>query len=186
MIAAASPDHLFWITSRAAGTAALLFSSVSVGLGLAMAMKLFKGRAPDLRISHEALSLATLVALGVHVVSLLGDAYMHPSVADLTVPFVSGYKAPWMSVGIVAGWAMLILGLSFYARRRIGQRRWRAMHRFTSVAWLASIAHALGAGTDAGMTWFVVGLGVVGLPAAVLLAVRWLGDAEAPRRAVAR
>jgi hypothetical protein len=60
------------------------------------------------------------------------------------------------------------------------------MHRFTSVAWLASIAHALGAGTDAGMTWFVVGLGVVGLPAAVMLAVRWLGDAEAPRRAVAR
>ena len=29
MLAAAVPDHLFWITSRAAGTAALLLSSLA-------------------------------------------------------------------------------------------------------------------------------------------------------------
>jgi hypothetical protein len=36
MLAAAVNDHLFWITSRAAGTLALLFSSVAVGVGLSM------------------------------------------------------------------------------------------------------------------------------------------------------
>jgi sulfoxide reductase heme-binding subunit YedZ len=174
MVATATQDHLFWITSRAAGTAALLFSSVAVGLGLAMAMKLLKGRGPDLRVLHEALSLATIVALVVHVVSLLGDGYLNPSVGDLVIPFVSGYKEPWMSIGILSGWAMLVLGLSFYARRRIGQRRWRALHRFTSVAWIAAVAHSLGQGTDAGLTWFVVALGLVGLPALALLATRWL------------
>jgi sulfoxide reductase heme-binding subunit YedZ len=184
--AVATEDHLFWIASRAAGTAALLFSSVAVGLGLTMSMRLLKGRGLDLRITHEALSLATLLALVVHVVSLLGDTYVNPSVADLTIPFVSGYTEPWMSIGIVAGWTLPILGLSFYVRDRIGQKRWRTLHRFTSVAWLAAVVHSLGEGTDAGLTWFVVALGVVGLPALVLLTVRWLGSPATPERSVAR
>jgi sulfoxide reductase heme-binding subunit YedZ len=175
-------DHLFWIASRAAGTAALLFSSLAVGVGLTMALKLVRGRGVDLRVTHEALSLATLIAVVVHVASLLGDGFLHPSVADLTVPFVSGYKEPWMSIGIIAGWALVVLGLSYYARRRIGAARWRKLHRFTSVAWIAAIAHALGEGTDAGLTWFVVAIGVTGLPAAALLALRVSGRRPATRR----
>ena len=68
MLATTLNDHLFWITSRAAGTLALLFSSVAVGVGLSMGGKLIKGRGPDLRATHEALSMATIVALVVHAV----------------------------------------------------------------------------------------------------------------------
>ena len=67
MLAAAVTEHLFWITSRAAGTAALLLSSLAVCVGLLFGGKLVKGR-PDLRHLHEALSLATIVALVVHAV----------------------------------------------------------------------------------------------------------------------
>ncbi|MEA2294994.1 MAG: hypothetical protein QOE86_2633 [Solirubrobacteraceae bacterium] len=87
-----------------------------------------------------------------------------------------------MSIGIIAGWALVVLGLSYYARRRIGAARWRKLHRFTSVAWIAAIAHALGEGTDAGLTWFVVAIGVTGLPAAALLALRVSGRRPATRR----
>ena len=174
MNTAITQDHLFWITSRAAGTAALLFSSAAVGFGLTMALKLFRGKGPDLRVTHEALSLATMVAIVIHAVSLLGDSFLKPSVADIAIPFVSGYKEPWMSIGILAGWAMLILGLSYYARQRIGMQRWRKLHRFTSLAWIAGIAHSLGEGTDAGLVWFVVSMGVVALPAACLLVYRWV------------
>ncbi|MEA2154289.1 MAG: hypothetical protein QOE11_429, partial [Solirubrobacteraceae bacterium] len=38
-------DHFFWITSRAAGIAALLLASAAVGLGLALSGRLAKGRA---------------------------------------------------------------------------------------------------------------------------------------------
>jgi sulfoxide reductase heme-binding subunit YedZ len=178
MTAAATQSHLFWITSRAAGTAALLFSSMAVGLGLSMSMKLVRGRALDLRVAHEALSLATMLALVVHVVSLLGDGFLAPSVADLTIPFASAYKEPWMSIGIVSGWAILLLGLSFYARKRIGQARWRRLHRLTSVAWLLAVAHALGEGTDAGVIWFTVSLGAIGLPVLALLVLRVMGGPE--------
>jgi sulfoxide reductase heme-binding subunit YedZ len=181
MTVAATGTHLFWITSRAAGTAALLLSSLAVCVGLLMGGRLLKGRGPDLRVTHEALSLATLGALVVHATSLLGDSFMHPSLADVTVPFASGYETGWTTVGIVAGWGMVVLGLSYYARRWIGQRRWRTLHRFTALAWVLGLAHSLGEGTDAGQTWFVAMTALVAIPAIVLLLVRTLGS---PRRAV--
>ena len=70
-------DHFFWITSRAAGTAALLLSSAAVCVGLAMGGRLVRGR--DLSATHEALSLATIAALGVHALSLLGDGFRWPT-----------------------------------------------------------------------------------------------------------
>jgi sulfoxide reductase heme-binding subunit YedZ len=176
---ALAQDHVFWIVSRAAGTAALLFSSAAVGLGLTMALRVFKGKGPDLRVTHEALSLASMVAIVIHAVSLLGDQFLRPTVADIVVPFVSGYREPWMSIGILSGWAMLILGLSYYVRNRVGVRRWRRLHRLTSLAWIAGVAHSLGEGTDAGLVWFVVCTGIVALPAAGLLAYRML-PAPAP------
>ena len=60
--------HLLWIVSRAAGIVALLLSSAAVGVGLTMGGRMVKGRGIDLRAAHEALSLATLVAIGVHAV----------------------------------------------------------------------------------------------------------------------
>ena len=41
----------------------------------------------------------------------------------------------------------------FYARRRIGARRWRTLHRATVVVYALGLVHALGAGTDAGDAW---------------------------------
>ena len=175
MLAAAINDHLFWITSRAAGTLALLFSSVGVGAGLLMGGKLLKGRGPDLRTAHEALSIATIVAIVVHAVALLGDSFLSPSLADITIPFASSYMTLWTTFGIVAGWLMIILGLSYYARGRIGQQRWRTLHRFTALAWILGVVHSLGEGTDAGQAWFLVATGVVVLPAAALLMARLSG-----------
>jgi sulfoxide reductase heme-binding subunit YedZ len=185
MLAAAVTDHLFWITSRAAGTAALLLSSLAVCVGLLFGGRLVKGR-PDLRHLHEALSLATIVALVVHAVALLGDSYLHPGVADIAIPFVSGYMGLWTTVGIVAGWGMIALGLSYYVKDRIGQQRWKKLHRFTALAWLAGLAHSFGEGTDAGETWFVVASAIVVLPAIGLLIVRHLGTPSSATHRPAR
>jgi sulfoxide reductase heme-binding subunit YedZ len=182
MPVAAVTDHLFWITSRAAGTAALLLSSVAVCVGLLFGGKLVKGR-PDLRHLHEALSLATIVALVVHAVALLGDTFMSPSVADISIPFVSAYQRGWTTLGIVAGWALVALGLSYYVRDRIGRQRWKKLHRFTALAWVAGVVHSLGEGTDAGATWFLAATAIVVVPAVVLLVVRHLGAAGPGRPA---
>jgi methionine sulfoxide reductase heme-binding subunit len=166
--------HLFWITSRAAGTLALVTASLAVCAGLLMSTRLLKGRGPDLRVAHEVLSLTTIVAIAVHGLVLLGDQFLHPSLADMTIPFVSGYRTLWTSLGIIAGWALAFLGLSYYARKHIGVRRWRMLHRLTALAWLLGLAHSLGEGTDAGQTWFLAMIGIVAVPALMLLAARLL------------
>jgi methionine sulfoxide reductase heme-binding subunit len=175
--------HLLWITSRAAGFAALVLASLAVSLGLLMSTKLLKGKALELRATHEILSLSTIVAIVVHAVSLLGDKYLHPSVADIAIPFVSNYKSAWMTIGIVSGWSMILLGLSYYARRSIGAARWRKLHRFTALAWLGGLVHSLGMGTDAGQIWFLAMIAIVAIPAMALLMIRLAGsEATAPAR----
>jgi sulfoxide reductase heme-binding subunit YedZ len=164
--------HLFWITSRAAGFAALVLASLAVSLGLLMSTKLLKGRTSELRSAHDTLALATIVAIVVHGVALLGDQFLHPTIFDISIPFVSGYKTLWTSLGIVGGWGLILLGLSYYARRWVGAVRWRKLHRFTALAWLAGLAHALGEGTDAGQLWFLAMIALVAIPALGLLVTR--------------
>ncbi len=172
-MATAVAPHIYWIISRAAGSAALVLASLSVCVGLSMGGRFLKRRGPDLRVTHEALSLATIAALLVHGLSLLGDAYLHPSILDVSVPFVSDYRAPWMAMGLVGGWAMILLGLSYYFRGKIGPARWRVLHRFTALAWLFGLAHSLGEGSDAGEAWFLIMVAVVTVPVLALMVVRW-------------
>jgi sulfoxide reductase heme-binding subunit YedZ len=164
--------HLFWIASRASGTVALLLSSAAVALGLMQGMRLLPRAGRDLRPLHEALSLATMAAIAVHGATLLGDSFLSPSLADLTIPFVSSYQRGWTTLGIVAGWGLIALGLSYYHRARIGVARWRRLHRFTALFWLVGLAHSLGEGTDAGAAWFLLAVAIAVAPPLVLLLVR--------------
>ena len=172
MSATTTSTHLFWIISRGAGTTALILASVSVCFGLAMAGKLLKRAGPDRLPIHEVLSLSTMIAIAVHGLSLIGDTYLHPSLIDVTVPFAVGYRTLATSVGILAGWGLIFLGLSFYLRDRIGRRRWKLIHRFTLVVWVAGVVHAFTAGTDAGQAWFIALIALTCAPAVVLLARR--------------
>ena len=180
-MATAIGTHLFWITSRAAGTVALLTSSAAVCAGLLMSGRLGRVRIPDLRVVHEMLSLTTIAAIVLHGAALLGDTYLRPSIADVTIPFASSYKTLWTTTGIVAGWGVVLLGLSFYARARIGIEGWRVLHRFTALAWLLGVIHSLGEGTDAGQTWFLTMTLIAVAPAIAMLAVRWLGAPRTPQ-----
>lgn len=169
--------HLFWITSRAAGTTALLLASASVCLGLTMSSRTPRSSRRDLRTVHEWLSLATLALVGLHGVALLGDSYLNPGLSGIAVPFASAYRPLWTGLGIVAGYGLAALGLSYYLRNQIGAARWKRLHRFTALFWIAAIVHTLGAGTDAKQTWFLILAGALTLPALALLALRLLSRA---------
>ncbi|MFN8159464.1 MAG: ferric reductase-like transmembrane domain-containing protein [Solirubrobacterales bacterium] len=170
--------HLLWITSRAAGSAALVCASISVAIGLTISRRA-AGDRMTLKAAHESLSLATLVLVGIHGAALLGDSYLRPGVAGVLVPFATPYRPAWTAAGIVSGYGLSLLGLTYYLRGRVGPNRWKSAHRFVSVFWALGIAHTAGAGTDAGQVWFLVGMGCAVLPAAVLLAGRLARSAPA-------
>lgn len=169
--------HLFWITSRAAGITALLLASASVTLGLMVSSGRRGESRRDLRTVHEWLSLATLALVGLHGVALLGDSYLRPGLSGVAIPFASPYRPFWTGLGIIAGYGLAALGLSYYLRNRIGAARWKRLHRLTALFWLAAIAHTLGAGSDTGQVWFLALVGALVIPAASLLGLRLLSRA---------
>ena len=148
-------QHVWWLVSRASGVVALGLVTLSVVLGLTMAGKLSRrpGIGRTLSAVHEQTAVTGLVAIAVHGLSLLGDPWLNPGPAGISVPFLMAYKTVWVGLGVSAGWLAALLGLSFYVRRRIGPRLWRRAHRATIVVYALGVAHTLGAGTDAASPW---------------------------------
>jgi len=177
--------HVWWLVSRSAGIVALLLVAASVLIGLTLAAGL--GGPPRRRRAlvalHEQAAVTGLAAIGLHGVTLLGDAWLKPGIAGIAIPFAIDYRPAFTASGIVAGYLAAILGLSFYARRRIGGRRWRKLHRATPVVYVLALIHTLGAGSDAGTPWLRATLLATAVPAAALLAARLAKRKPAPRGA---
>jgi sulfoxide reductase heme-binding subunit YedZ len=168
---------LWWLVSRASGVVALVLISLSVVMGLAMAVKLL--RRPGLKRTivrlHEHVALVALVAIAVHGLALLGDGWLKPGLGGITVPFELAYRPALTGLGIIAGYLALLLGPSFYLRRRLGARRWRKLHRATVLIWVLSAVHAIGAGSDGATVWLRAVVLAPVMPIAYLLALRLLG-----------
>ena len=165
-------DYAWWLSSRAAGVVAFALIALSVLLGLAMANRLVRGK--SVVKLHEHLALAGLVAIAVHGITLLGDAWLKPSIADIAVPFASDVKPLWVGIGVIGGYLAALLGLTFYARKRIGMKLWRKAHRATILVYVLSVAHTLGAGTDAKEPWLQLFMLGTGAPILFLFTMRVL------------
>ncbi|HEY8304355.1 MAG TPA: ferric reductase-like transmembrane domain-containing protein [Solirubrobacteraceae bacterium] len=150
MSQAAPANYIWWLMSRSAGMVALLLVTASVLLGLSMAARVVPPRRKkDAVRLHEHLALLGLAAISAHGLLLLGDTWLRPGWRGIALPFAMSYRPLWTGMGIVGGYLAAVLGLSFYARKRIGARLWRRMHRLTVVVYALGLAHALGSGTDA-------------------------------------
>ncbi len=180
------PDPMefgWWLASRAAGVVALLCIAVSVGIGLAMAGRVSRrpGLARTLLSLHQQTALVGLVAIAVHGITLLGDAFLSPSIGDIVIPFTSRHEPLWTGLGVTGGWLAAILGLSYWVRDRIGARLWRKLHRATVLVYVLAVAHTLGAGTDASEPWMRVLLIATTVPIVFLFVMRVLTPASGPR-----
>jgi methionine sulfoxide reductase heme-binding subunit len=165
---AVGPTHYFWwLVSRASGIVAVTLVSIAVLIGLAMAAKLVPPRRKRGAVAlHEQVAMTALLAIAVHGGSLLGDGWLRPGVAGITIPFLLHYRPAFTGAGIIAGYLAVLLGPTFYLRRRIGARMWRRLHRVTPVIWALAAVHTLGAGSDAESLWL---RGVVLLPVAPMV-----------------
>jgi methionine sulfoxide reductase heme-binding subunit len=179
------PTHqIFWFASRAFGIVAVVMLGVSVTIGLAMSGRLMRrpGLPAKLRRFHEASTLVTLGLIVAHGGLLLFDSYLRPGITGVTLPFAMSYRPGFTGLGIIAGWLAAILGLSFYARRWIGARTWRKLHRLTIVVYVLALVHVVGAGTSAHNPWMVAMLTALTTPIVFAFTYRVLPRPPAPRR----
>jgi sulfoxide reductase heme-binding subunit YedZ len=146
-------------------------------LGLAMATRLVPAR--DLRVLHERVALLALGAVAAHGL-LLPDTWLQPKLSEVLIPFTTGYRPLWTGLGILAAYGAVGLSLTYYARRRLGHRRWRNAHRFIPIAWALAAAHVIGAGTDVVSLWLQVILAATIAAIVVLIVQRGLAGRTQP------
>jgi sulfoxide reductase heme-binding subunit YedZ len=168
-------NYPWWLASRSAGIVAFVLITAAVLLGLFMAGNVYRrpGLKGRLVKVHEQIALTALVAIGAHGVLLLGDAWLQPGITGISIPFTIAYRPLWVGLGIIAGYLALLLGPTYYLRRRIGAKRWRLVHRATVVVFALAVAHSLGSGTDGASLWMRTMAITSVVAVAVLLVLRY-------------
>lgn len=172
-MSSAAGTQLYWFVGRGSGIVAELLLTAIVVLGIALSRRWHAAGWPRLVVHelHRWVTLTFYFFLGVHVLMMLLDPYVGFTVADVTIPFVSGYRTLWLGLGIVAGELAVASGASVLVRDRIGYRAWHLLHGLAYPIFVMSLLHALGTGTDTRTLW--AGLLYGGSAALVLAATAW-------------
>jgi predicted ferric reductase len=147
---------LYWYLAR--GTAfialTLLWASMMLGIGLSTKMARAWPGTPAAFAVHEYVTLLGLVFSIVHALVLLGDAYINFSLNQVLVPFATrDYRPLWVGIGQVGFYVWAVIALSFYVRKRIGQRTWRLIHYASFLMYMTALVHGLFGGTDSDAPW---------------------------------
>lgn len=162
--------NLTWFIIRGSGIVAFSLLTASIVWGLLVSTKVF-GRAikaKGLQWLHESLGLAAVLATVVHMVALWADNFIEFTWFDLLIPGVSSWEPLAVTLGVVSFWTVLIVSLSFYVKKWIGQKAWRSIHYLSFGAFGATVAHGVMAGTDTSNPW-VASLYVASVIVVVLL-----------------
>lgn len=141
-----------WYLTRSTGLMAYLFLTASTAWGILLSTKLIKENVPPpvTLEMHNSLSWLALGFTAVHAFLLLFDTYFTYTLAHLLIPFIGPYEPLWVGLGTLALHLMLIVNLSFYLRKKIGQQTWRRLHYSTFLVYILGTLHGLMAGTDSG------------------------------------
>ena len=146
----------FWYLARASAFASLslLWISMALGIGISNKMARTWPGAPAAFAIHEYVSLLGIAFAIFHALILLGDHYIGFTLAQLLVPFsTAAYRPLWVGLGQVGFYIWLLVTISFYVRKGIGQKTWRALHYASFLMYVLGISHAIFSGTDSGTDW---------------------------------
>lgn len=155
-----SSPKAYWYLSRTSAFAAygLLWVSMAMGMTITNRLARLWPGGPAAFELHQYSSLLGLNLALFHALILLGDRFIDYQLRQLLVPFGSvNYEPLAVGVGQIAFYALILVSLSFYVRKRIGHTLWRLLHYFSFLTYALVFVHGLLSGTD---TNSVIGLGI--------------------------
>jgi DMSO/TMAO reductase YedYZ heme-binding membrane subunit len=175
-----------WIILRAAGIGAYLMLFASVAFGLVATTAPFGKRIAKQSaiLIHQFFSTVGLVLLGIHIGGLLIDSFMHFAPLDVLVPGSSTYRPISVALGIIAMYAMVMVLVSSWVRRRYSSKLWRRLHMAAAPAFALALLHGVFAGADATRRWMYLTYVITGSVVAFLLLLRGLQVGPKPARRV--
>jgi methionine sulfoxide reductase heme-binding subunit len=154
-VEASSSSPTLWYLTRAMAVSAYLALSFSVILGMLRSV----ARKASERLSwvvdelHQFIAtLAGLFVLG-HLVTLKFDSFMPFSLINLLLPVAEPYKPMAVAFGVFGLYAMVLLLVSSWLRRRLRYSWWRGIHYVSFVAFALVTLHGWLAGSDSSEPW---------------------------------
>ena len=146
-----------WILIRGSGVVAFALLAAATIWGLLVSSKLL-GRivkAKPLTWFHESLGIGALIATLVHVVVLSTHDFLDFSWTEILLPGASDWRPLAVALGAVSLYGLVVVAGSFYVKRWIGQKMWRAIHFASLGVFVSSLVHGVLAGTDTGNSWMI-------------------------------
>jgi len=140
----------FWYLSRGSAITAymLLWLSMMLGTGITNKLGSLWPGLPSTIELHEYTSILGLAFGLFHGLILLGDRFMGFTISQILVPFTSSYQTLAVGLGQTALYIWVILDISFYIRKVIGKKTWRAIHFASFLTFISVLVHGLIAGSD--------------------------------------
>jgi sulfoxide reductase heme-binding subunit YedZ len=166
-------SQALWYLTRATGIVALILLTGTIVLGVTGTARVSSERWPRLVTAglHRNLALTSAVLVGVHIVTTVLDPFVSISLAAAFIPFTSGYRPIWLSLGALSFDLLLAVLITSLLRNRLSHRAWYAVHLLVYACWPIALWHGLGTGTDTRLSWVLVIY--AGCAAAVVAAVWW-------------
>lgn len=154
-VAARTADHTFWYVTRAAAVSAYVLLLLAVDLGMLRSI----ARELSVRVSwildelHQFISLLAAAFVALHLLALLLDPFISFSLLNLLLPLGQPYRPVPVDLGVLALYALGVVLVSSWLRRRMSQRTWRGLHYASFAVFFLVTLHGLLAGSDAGQPW---------------------------------
>lgn len=161
---------MLWFATRSTAEIALLLLSAVTVLGVVTSGGWVHRWWPRTMTTglHRNLSLLAVVFLSVHVLTTVADGYVSVDLVDVVLPFASPYKTFWIGLGAVAVDLLVVLVVTSLIRTRLTAGVWKGLHWTAYACWAIASAHAIGAGTDALLTFVLATAGASAVAAAVV------------------
>lgn len=143
--------NLAWYTARAAGLVSWFLLAASISWGVLLSTKVM-GRKPGpkwLLDLHRFLGGLSVVFVGIHVVALMLDTYVHFGLVQVLVPFTSSYRPSAVAWGIAGFYLLLAIEVTSLLMKRLSRKVWHAIHLGSFGLFVVATVHLLTAGTDA-------------------------------------
>jgi cytochrome b561 len=149
-----------WNVARTGGFTGYVLLTLAVAVGLALSMQLQSpSRWPRLLNSelHNFLTLLSVVFVVVHILAVWIDPFTRFGWSEVFIPFVSHYRPIWMSLGIIALYLGIAIGISTWLRPLLGYTWWRRLHILTLGAYALVTVHGIATGSDT-QTWWALAI----------------------------
>lgn len=154
-------SQLWWYTARSSGLVAWALLAASMLWGLALSTKVF-GKTPRpawLLDLHRFLGGAAAVFIGIHVLSIVLDSYVHFGLVNVLVPLTGSWHPLAVAWGVVSMYLLVAVEVTSLLRRYLSKRVWRTTHYLSFPLFVTATVHTLSAGTDRAtflMRWAVL------------------------------